>query len=257
MEWELSIVLILIVLGFMAAFIDAVVGGGGLISTPALLAVGLPPAMALGTNKLASTFGALTGAFQFLRARKVDVRYTLKRFPFVFIAAALGAYMATLLPNALLKPLIIFILIAVLFYTLLKKDWGEVRQLRVLSPMHFICFSALLFMIGFYDGFLGAGTGSFMLFVFLMLGFDFLSAAGNAKVLNFASNLGALVVFMYLGQVNYLYGIVMALSMIVGAAFGAQFAIRRGVHYVKWLFVIVTSSLILKSIYDIVLNFIK
>lgn len=250
MDLSLSVIIIIIAFGFLAAFIDAVVGGGGLISTPALLAVGLPPAVALGTNKLASTFGSLTSAIRFLRSGKVDLSIVIKLFPFVFAFAAGGASLAVFLPAEVLKPLIIVALTIVMFYTLFRKDWGSVRTYNHLTLVKAIIFALLLFLIGFYDGFLGGGTGSFMLFTFLVFGFDFLSAAGNAKVLNFASNLGALILFMILGEVNYAIGIIMAISMVVGSYVGAHFAISKGVGYVKTLFIVVTSVLILKNCYD-------
>ena len=120
MEITLNIILIIIAFGFLAAFIDAVVGGGA-ISTPALLAIGMPPSLALGTNKLASSFGSLTSAIKFIRSGKVDLNIVLKLFPFVFIFAAGGASLATMLPAQILKPLIIIILSLVLIYTIMKK----------------------------------------------------------------------------------------------------------------------------------------
>ncbi|PTL00321.1 hypothetical protein BUZ41_10465 [Staphylococcus haemolyticus] len=257
MEITLNIILIIIAFGFLAAFIDAVVGGGGLISTPALLAIGMPPSLALGTNKLASSFGSLTSAIKFIRSGKVDLNIVLKLFPFVFIFAAGGASLATMLPAQVLKPLIIIILSLVLIYTIMKKDWGNVRTFSKLTIGKAIIFVSLMFIIGFYDGFLGGGTGSFMLFVLLMFGFDFLSAAGNAKVLNFASNLGALVLFIILGQVDFVYCLIMAVSMIIGSYVGAQFAISKGVGYVKILFIIVTAVLILKNTYDYILQLLQ
>ncbi|MDW5471324.1 sulfite exporter TauE/SafE family protein [Staphylococcus equorum] len=250
LEWDISIVIIIILLGFLAAFIDAVVGGGGLISIPALLAVGMPPAMALGTNKLASAFGSMTSAFRFLRSGNVDLKVVGKLFPFVFLMAMGGASVATFLPSELLKPVVIIILTLVMIYTLMKKDWGSIRTFTKLTTGKAIIFAALMCLIGLYDGFLGGGTGSFMLFVLLMFGFDFLGAAGNAKVLNFASNLGALILFIFLDQVDYFYGFIMAGSMICGSYLGALFAIKKGVGYVKVLFIVVTAILILKNAYD-------
>ena len=253
-EWDISLILIIILLGFLAAFIDAVVGGGGLISIPALLAIGMPPAVALGTNKLASVFGSATSAFRFLRSGKVDLAVVAKLFPFVFIFSIIGASLATFLPAELLKPIVIVVLTIVMIYTLIKKDWGSIRTYSKLTVPKAIVFTAFMSLIGFYDGFLGGGTGSFMLFVLLMFGFDFLSAAGNAKVLNFGSNLGALVLFISLGHVDYFYGFIMAASMIVGSYIGAMFAIKKGVGYVKVLFVSVTAILIVKSAYDYLQN---
>ena len=256
LEWDVSIVIIIILLGFLAAFIDAVVGGGGLISIPALLAVGMPPSTALGTNKLASAFGSLTGAFGFLRSGNVDLKIVVKLFPFVFVFAIGGASIATFLPSELLKPVVIVILTIVMIYTIMKKDWGNVRTFTKLTFGKAILFALLMCLIGFYDGFLGGGTGSFMLFILLMFGFDFLGAAGNAKVLNFASNLGALLLFICLGQVDYFYGLIMAVSMICGSYVGAMFAIKKGVGYVKVLFIVVTAILILKNAYDYLIQII-
>lgn len=254
MDISLNIILIIVGFGFLAAFIDAVVGGGGLISIPALLAIGMPPSLALGTNKLASAFGALTSAFRFLRSGNVDLKIVLKLFPFVFLFSAGGASLATFLPAQVLKPLVIIILTLVLIYTVFKKEWGNVRTFSTLTLGKSIVFVGMMLLIGAYDGFLGGGTGSFMLFVLLMFGFDFLSAAGNAKVLNFASNLGALILFIILGQVDFVYGLIMAVSMIIGSYVGAQFAINKGVSYVKVLFIIVTALLILKNTYDYIMQ---
>lgn len=254
MDWSISIILIIMALGFLAAFIDAVVGGGGLISIPTLLAVGLPPSIALGTNKLASVFGSMTSAFRFIRSGKVDLKLVGRLFVPVFILAMLGASLATFLPAQLLKPIVIVILTLVLFYTILKKDWGDVRKVQSFTVRKAILITVLLSLIGFYDGFLGGGTGSFMMFILLLFGFDFLGAAGNAKVLNFASNLGALILFMILGEVNYLYGLIMAASMIAGSYVGAMFAIKQGVGYVKVLFIVVTALLILKNAYDYIMQ---
>jgi len=138
----------------------------------------------------------------------------------------------------------------VLIYTLFKKDWGDISTYQKLTKKKLILFIIIIGLIGFYDGFLGGGTGSFLLFAFLIIGFDFLSAAGNAKVLNFASNLGALLLFIVLGQVNFTYGLSMSAAMIAGSYVGSQFAIRKGVSYVKVLFVCVTVLLIGKNIFD-------
>lgn len=254
LEWDISIVIIIVLLGFLAAFIDAVVGGGGLISIPALLAVGMPPSMALGTNKLASAFGSMTSAFRFLRSGNVDLKIVGKLFPIVFIMAMGGASIATFLPSQLLKPVVIVVLTVVMIYTIMKKDWGNVRTFTTLTLPKAILFTSLMSLIGLYDGFLGGGTGSFMLFILLMFGFDFLGAAGNAKVLNFASNLGALILFIFLDQVDYFYGFIMAVSMICGSYIGAMFAIKKGVGYVKALFIIVTAILILKNTYDYIMQ---
>ncbi len=245
-----NIILILITLGFIAAFVDSVVGGGGLITLPGLLFVGLPPSAAVATNKLAGTMGSLTSTIMFYRSGKIDLKSMYKLFPLTFVGSMLGAWVVHLMNPELLKPLMLFMLAVVLVYTLAKKDWGSVSMEKELSPARYFIFICVIFLIGFYDGFLGPGTGSFFIFAFLMIGFDFLKAAGNAKLLNFGSNIGALIMFLFLGQVNFAYGIIMGLAQIIGAIVGSKFAIRKGAGYVRALFITVTVLLLAKNVYD-------
>ncbi|MFD2829072.1 TSUP family transporter [Corticicoccus populi] len=254
MEFEWSILLLVIFFGFLAAFIDSVAGGGGLIAIPALLSTGMPPVQALATNKLASSFGSLTSSIRFLRGRHVDLKVVIRLFPVSVAVSMIGALLAVNMPGELLKPLVLIMLIVVLVYTLVKKDWGQIEKDNVLTVKKILYLIIFSVIIAFYDGFMGGGTGSFLMFLMLFVGFDFLKSAGNAKVLNFGSNLGALVLFIIMGEVNYTYGLAMGASMIVGSWFGAQMAISKGVGYVKALFIIVTSVLILKNIYDFIVG---
>lgn len=250
LDMELSIIILLFLFGFLAAFIDSVVGGGGLISLPALMFTGLSPSAAVATNKLAGTLGSLTSTISFYRSGKMDFHTIKKLFPFVFLSSMIGAWTVHLLDPAILKPLMLIMLAAVLVYTLFKKDWGSISTYQKLTPKKYIGFFLLVCVIGFYDGFLGPGTGSFLIFSFLLIGFDFLKAAGNAKFLNFASNIGALVMFIFLNQINYGYGIVMAIGQVLGAICGSKFAIKQGAGYVRILFIIVTIVLLAKNTYD-------
>ncbi|WP_019244246.1 MULTISPECIES: sulfite exporter TauE/SafE family protein [Bacillus] len=243
-------ILILVLFGFLAAFIDSVVGGGGLISIPALLFTGLPPATAIATNKLASTMGSLTSTITFVKSGKVNFRLVSKLFPIVFVGSILGAWMVRYVPNEILKPLIIVLLIVVAIYTIFKKDWGSTSTYQKLSLIKVSIFAIVMFIIGFYDGFFGAGTGSFILFAFLLIGFDFIQSAGNAKFLNFGSNIAALILFIIIGEVNFYYGIPMGISMIIGAIVGSHFAIKKGAKYVRFLFILVTLFLISKIALD-------
>ncbi|MBC6975066.1 TSUP family transporter [Bacillus sp. Xin] len=242
--------LLLVCFGFLASFIDSVVGGGGLISIPALLFSGLPPSVAIATNKLASSMGSLTSTIAFIRSGKVDFHLVAKLFPLVFTGSLLGAWVVNFVSTELLKPLVLVLLIAVAIYTILKKTWGHESTYRKLTWKKALLFSFVIFAIGFYDGFLGAGTGSFILFAFLIIGFDFLQSAGNAKFLNFGSNIAALIMFISLDMVNFSYGIPMGISMILGALVGSNFAIKKGVTYVRVLFIFVTVLLIGKNIVD-------
>jgi uncharacterized protein len=245
-----SLLIILIVFGFLASFIDSVVGGGGLIALPALLFTGLNPAGAVATNKLASTIGSLTSTFMFYRSGKIDIKSVFKLFPLTFIGSLFGAYTVHLLNPEVLKPLMLVMLAAVAIFTIFKKDWGSISTPKKLSIHHFIIFLVTIFAIGFYDGFIGPGTGSFLIFSFLLIGFDFLKSAGNAKFLNFGSNIAGLLMFMFLGQVNYTYGIIMGIAQLAGAICGSKFAIKRGSGYVRALFIAVTCLLLAKNVYD-------
>ncbi len=249
---DLSLLIILIIFGFLAAFIDSVVGGGGLIALPALLFTGLNPAAAVATNKLASTIGSLTSTYMFYRSGKLDIKSVYKLFPLTFIGSMLGAWCVHLMDPEMLKPLMLIMLAAVAIYTIFKKDWGSISSPKSLSPRHYIMFLAAIFAIGFYDGFLGPGTGSFLMFAFLLIGFDFLKAAGNAKFLNFGSNIAGLLMFMFLGQVNYTYGLIMGVAQLAGAICGSRFAIKKGSSFVRVLFIAVTCLLLVKNIYDYV-----
>lgn len=245
-----QLIAILFFFGFLAAFIDSVVGGGGLISLPALLFTGLSPSAAVATNKLAGTMGSLTSTITFYRSGKINLRAVGKFFPLTFLGSMLGAWIVHLMNPELLKPLMILMLGAVALYTIFKKDWGSISQIKQLSKTKFVLFLVVITAIGFYDGFLGPGTGSFLIFAFLIVGYDFLKAAGNAKLLNFGSNIGALMMFAFLGQINIAYGLVMGIAQILGAICGSKYAIKRGSSYVRSLFITVTIVLLAKNSYD-------
>ena len=236
----------LLIMGFIAAFIDAAVGGGGLISIPALMCTGLPPITVLGTNKLAAVMGALSSFIAFIRSGKMDISLVKKLFPISLIGSFLGVLLVQQVSPEFLRPFIIVMLIVV--YSLLKKEWDrDTKPQKIVGTKLYLCFLLALVM-GVYDGFFGPGTGSFLLFGFLMIGFDFLGATANTKALNFASNIAATLLFCCQGIVDYSYGIPMGISMIIGAHCGAKFAISKGVTYVRPLFIIVTALLIGKQI---------
>ncbi|CAM4327778.1 TSUP family transporter [Paenibacillus tarimensis] len=247
---SLQIIVMIFLLGFLAAFFDSVVGGGGLISVPALLLTGLPVPVVLGTNKLASTMSSLTSTITFARSGKIDYSVVKYLIPFSLTGAVLGTYTVRHVPVSLLKPAVIVLLIGVTLYTLLKKDWGSISTYAGLTNKTRALSILAAFAIGFYDGFFGPGTGSFLIFAFLFLGFDFVTAAGNAKVLNFTSNAASLMTFILMGSVNYMIGIIMGVAMIAGALVGSRLAIRKGSSYIRPLFIMVTILLIGKQAWD-------
>lgn len=240
---------------FLAGLVDAVVGGGGLIQVPVLF-FAFPkeiPATLLGTNKLASIFG--TGAAAINYSRRVRVAWSAAA-PAAMAAFALsfaGAYTVTKIPGDFVRSLLPCILLAVAVYTYKKKDFGSVH-----APLYGGMTEKLIAVgmgagIGFYDGFFGPGTGSFLMFLFVrFFGFDFLSASAAAKVVNTACNLSALMWFGYSGHLIWQLGLMMAVCQVAGSLLGTKLAIRHGSAFVRKLFLVVVTILILKTSYDAV-----
>ncbi len=244
-------ILFLILMGFLAAFIDAVVGGGGLITIPSIMCTGIPLVEVLGTNKMASVMGALSSFLTFIRAGKMDTALIRKLFPVSFLGSAAGVMLVRQMPSDFLRPLVLVMLIAVAIYSVVKKDWGTENVYHGMTRKMFVLSLAVAFVFGFYDGFFGPGTGSFLLFAFLLAGFDFLGAAANARALNFASNIAAALIFSYFGAVNFSYAIPMGIAMIFGATCGAKMALKKGTGYVRPLFILMTTVLIGKQILEL------
>ena len=248
---DLNMLAFLVFFGFMAAFIDAVVGGGGLISIPALMWAGLPPVTVLGTNKCAAVMGAFTSFATFVRSGRVDMWLIKRLFPVALIGSGLGVLTVRLIPSDVLRPLVVVMLIVVLLYSVFKKNWGNENRYEGMSGRMLVLSGLVSFAFGFYDGFFGPGTGSFLLFAFLLVGFDFIGAAANARALNFASNISAALLFAYFGLVDFSYAIPMGLAMIAGAWCGARVALKKGTGYVRPLFIIMTTVLIGKQLMDL------
>ncbi|MCL6547796.1 MAG: TSUP family transporter [Alicyclobacillus sp.] len=235
---------VLSALGFCAGFVDSAVGGGGLVSLPALLLVGLPPAQALGTNKLGGTMGAVMSAWNYFRFGKMDRQLARGLMPVSLAASVLGAVLVHRLPAAFLKPLVLALLCAVTLYTLLRPNVGRQMTYRGASARTWAVMLPMAGAIGFYDGFFGPGTGSFLILAFLLLGFDFVQASGNAKALNLASNVGALLTFVSLDSVRYTFGVILGVAMVIGAWVGSQLAIRRGAAYLRPIYIAITCGMI-------------
>ncbi|MGM9985952.1 MAG: sulfite exporter TauE/SafE family protein [Bacillaceae bacterium] len=235
--------------GFIAAFVDAIAGGGGLISVPALLFTGMPPQLALGTNKLGSTMGSFVSSMTYLRSSHADKKLLKKLIPFTVVGAIIGVFVLRLIPPDKLKPLIIFLLIGITVYTLVKKRAKDGDGHVVLTTGKFLFLITMACVIGFYDGFFGPGTGSFLIFSFTLVGMTFLQAGANAKILNFTSNLVSAITFVGLGMVDYKLGIAMGIGMIPGAYIGSHFAIKQGSRLVKPMFIVITVFLIGKQLF--------
>lgn len=235
--------------GFLAAVIDSVVGGGGLVSLPALMLAGLPPGMVLGTNKVAAVMSSSASTYSFVRSGKVKFSLVKYLLPFSFVGSIIGAYVVQRVPPEALRPLVTALLVLVAIYTLFRKNWGQSAKVVPMTRRMWAAAGLAALLMGFYDGFFGPGTGSFLLFAFLLLGFDFVGAAGNAKILNFASNAAAVLVFVWLGSVNYFVALPMGLAMVGGALVGTRLAINNGAKYVRPLFICITFLMIGRQIW--------
>ena len=233
--------------GFGAGWIDAVVGGGGLIQLPALL-LGVPgatPAQLLATNKLGSICGTSISSVTYYRRVRPDLRTALPMAAVAFVGAVLGALIGLHIPKSTFNPIILVLLVVVGAYTLAKPDLGSVTMLRFAGHRHTVMAMLCGFLIGIYDGALGPGTGSFLVFALVgLMGYAFLEASAKAKIANVATNLGALVVFLPGGHVMWAVGLVLAVANPVGAYVGARTAVRFGSGFVRVVFVLVVTAFI-------------
>ncbi len=250
-DW--GVLVLLIAAAFAAGWIDAVVGGGGLLQLPALLLVpGITPVQALATNKLASVFGTATSSVSYYRRVRPSLRTVLPMAGVALVGAFAGASVASLLPAQLFKPIIVVALIVVALITLFKPALGTVTRLKHRGSRHIFLGLAIGASIGFYDGVLGPGTGTFLVFAIVgLLGYDFLRASAKAKIVNFATNLGALLFFIPLGAVLWPLGLLMGVANVAGSLLGSRMAIARGTRFIRVLFLVVVAVLIVKLCFDI------
>lgn len=245
----LSAFLFLAMACFFAAFIDAIAGGGGLISVPAFLAVGLDPHLALGTNKLAASFSTVGSAFKFAHSGKVDWKMVKYMMPFSFVGAILGVKAVVAIDSKYLYPISFAFLVFVLLYTLKNKKLGEKDEFTGLTDKNLKIGALMAFILGFYDGFFGPGTGSFIIFGLIKIyKLDFIKASGNAKFLNLASNISSVITFIYYRKISYFYAISIGILMLFGAAFGAKCAVSKGSKFIRPVFLVVTSIVTIKML---------
>lgn len=236
----------------LAGFVDAVSGGGGLIQIPALFLF-LPPALAasvpavFGTNKVSSICGTGVAVIQYGLRVPIHWRSVLPAGATALVFAFLGARVVTLLRPEVLRPLILGLLVAVAIYTFWRKDFGRLHAPSLAPRIEQLAGLAVGAGIGFYDGFFGPGTGSFLIFIFIgVFGFDFLAASGSAKVINFATNLAAVAYFAANGHVLWKYGVPMAVCNVLGSLVGARLAILKGNAFVRGFFLVVVTAMILR-----------
>jgi uncharacterized membrane protein YfcA len=243
----------LLLFAFLAGFVDSVVGGGGLIQLPALLIFlpQYPIASVFGTNKLVSITGTSIATIQYARKIKIPWKTVLITAGTAFCSSYLGARVVSLINPQLLRPFIIIMLIGIAIYIFIKKDFGSVQEAAEIPNKPFWWGIVIGGVLGFYDGFFGPGAGSFMIFAFIiLLGFNFLTASGSSKVVNFSTNLAALLFFLFNGNVLFHIALPMIAFNMSGAFLGSRLALLRGNRFVRILFLVVVCGIISKLVWD-------
>ncbi len=246
---------LLVTAAFAAGWIDAVVGGGGLIQLPALLIAlpdSTPPATILGTNKVSSVWGTATSSVTYAIKIKPDWRTIIPLVVASACGAVVGAQLARFLPKEYFTPIVLIALVGVGIYTWRRPELGLVSKRKHDGRAHYGRTAAIGLGVGAYDGFLGPGTGSFFVILLVgVLGYGFLEASAKAKIANLITNLSAIIVFALHDSVLWALGLSMGAANLVGGLLGARTAIRRGNAFVRKVFLIVLAGLILKLAYDL------
>lgn len=245
--------LIVTLASLLAGFVDSIVGGGGLILIPALFATfpATHPATLLGTSKGASVWGTGFATWQYSRRVEIPWVTLMPAAGGGFLAALAGAWMVTVVSPVYLRKALPGVLLAVLIYTLLRKELGRTHAPRFTGIKETLVALVIGACIGFYDGFFGPGAGSFLVFLFVrLLGYDFLSASASAKLINTATNLAALILFAVKGHIWWHFVLAMALANVLGSLLGTRMALKHGTGFVRAVFIVVVGALILKTSYD-------
>lgn len=239
--------------GFLAALVDSIAGGGGLISLPAFLASGISPYTALGSNKFASTCASFTSSIKYAKSGKTNMQLLKYLIPFTLIGSIIGANTVLMISQKQLYSIVLVMILFVGVYSLFSKSIGQKDNFKELNRKNIILGILLSFSLGFYDGFFGPGTGSFLMFGLINIyGFDFIKSSGNARVLNFVSNISSLVVFAVNKQIDYSLAIPVALFMIIGARVGTKLALNKGSKLIKPIFVTMSLGVACKMFFNLI-----
>lgn len=231
---------------FFGGFIDAIIGGGGLITLPVILAIGLNPTLAIATSKLQASMGALSALFALrkqIQFKKLNLGILCSA-----IFAALGSFTVLKIDSSILKPIVISLLVLVFIYTILKPDLGQYnKQAKMKMSVFLLIFASIL---GFYDGFIGPGTGSFYIFAFVsIMGCNIKEASINTKALNATSNIVSLIFFAFFYEILIKLGLIMGIGGILGAYVGAKMLLKVNINIVKKLFYLIVFATIIKLIF--------
>lgn len=249
MEISIELLALLFSVATFAGFIDAIAGGGGLLTIPALLATGMPPAIALGTNKLQACGGSFSASLYFVRKKAVNLREILLLIALTFLGAAIGSILVQRIDVQALKVFLPFLVFAIGLYFLFAPSIGDDdKKQRIDYPLFAVLVGAT---IGFYDGVFGAAAGSFYTLSFvLLLGFNLTKAVAHAKVLNFTSNLASLIFFILGGAVIWQVGIVMMIGQFIGGTLGARMVVTKGKRLIRPMLVTISFLMVAKMLYD-------
>lgn len=249
MEISIELLALLFSVATFAGFIDAIAGGGGLLTIPALLATGMPPAIALGTNKLQACGGSFSASLYFVRKKAVNLREILLLIALTFLGAAIGSILVQRIDVQALKVFLPFLVFAIGLYFLFAPSIGDDdKKQRIGYPLFAVLVGAT---IGFYDGVFGAAAGSFYTLSFvLLLGFNLTKAVAHAKVLNFTSNLASLIFFILGGAVIWQVGIVMMIGQFIGGTLGARMVVTKGKRLIRPMLVTISFLMVAKMLYD-------
>ena len=250
---SIEIAIFLAIASGFAGFVDAMAGGGGLIQLPALL-VGLPNKdlpLILGTNKVPSIFGTAAAARNYFKNIKPDIPLTITMMVPAFAGSMAGAGLAATIPKEFFKPFLVFLLLAVAIYTWRKPELGMNENLKYTNRKRLVIVAVIGLLIGFYDGIFGPGTGTFLVFFLVSaIGFAFLKASATAKLVNIATNAGAILSFQLTGHIWWQLGLLLAFANVTGAIIGSRLAIRGGSPLVRKVFLAVTFLLIARVAWD-------
>ncbi len=247
-------IILLCIAAFAAGFVDAIVGGGGLIQAPIALILlpQFPVSTVIGSLKIPAFSGTSFAAFQYLK--KVALNWKLLSIMMLFAvsAAFAGSELLTLVQNDFMKPVLFFVLSLVAVYTFIKKDFGQHTHKTHSHTQQIIFGIVISIIIGFYDGFIGPGAGSFLVLAFItLLGFDFLHASANAKMVNLATNFGSIMLFLLKGKILWAIAIPMAVCNAIGGALGARLAINKGNKFIRVFFLVIVIGTLLRFGYDV------
>ena len=245
MEFSIDILLLLFAVAFVAGLVDAIAGGGGLLTIPALLYAGIPPVAALATNKLQGTFGSFTAALYFIRKKMVDIKEMKLMIFMTFVGAILGGFALLQIDATILKKIIPILLVLIGLYFLFSPNVGAIdKEKRITIFVFSVVFA---FTIGFYDGFFGPGTGSFFAIAFIsLLGFNLTKATAHSKVLNFVSNISSLLFFIVLGKIYWTVGLCMGAGQVLGALVGAKLVFTNGQKLIRPIIVVISFAMSIK-----------